>query len=236
MEGFHVYDFDSPCYNVDPYTDFLFAKSLMEMEREGHYRCVWGKVTRHHDNSRVVRAKFKLNVPPNSIGNRVKVGTRALPMHWEHEVSGEIYTVDIAGKDSCTRSETHQSYFIGNCTAKDPVHSEQEPSEAKYLGDCIGRCPYTKRKEPLEKYARVTAKIFSLTCSSSSCKRNWRVLKMFDDENERDDELIFIEEDGLIWNVVAIDAGVKRDLLLNKTTLERSFIIKGTTIINSPCR
>ncbi|XP_044336674.1 60S ribosomal protein L35a-1-like [Triticum aestivum] len=38
-----------------------------------HYRCLWGKITRPHSNSGVVRAQFESNLPTESMGRKVRV-------------------------------------------------------------------------------------------------------------------------------------------------------------------
>ncbi|KAF8820965.1 ribosomal protein RPL35A [Cardiosporidium cionae] len=41
--------------------------------RESKYRVVWGRISRPHGNSGVVRAKFAKNLPPHSFGGRARV-------------------------------------------------------------------------------------------------------------------------------------------------------------------
>eukprot|EP01107_Rhizomastix_libera_P014025 TRINITY_DN4162_c0_g1_i3.p2 TRINITY_DN4162_c0_g1~~TRINITY_DN4162_c0_g1_i3.p2 ORF type:complete len:130 (+),score=11.69 TRINITY_DN4162_c0_g1_i3:20-409(+) len=62
-------------------TDFYIGKKIAYVYTVGkrirgqkpHKRVIWGKVTRRHGMNGVVRAKFQVNLPPKSFGQRARV-------------------------------------------------------------------------------------------------------------------------------------------------------------------
>jgi large subunit ribosomal protein L35Ae len=55
--------------------DFYLGKKVAFITKatDGSFRVNWGKVCRHHGANGVVRCSFRRNLPPASIGGRVRV-------------------------------------------------------------------------------------------------------------------------------------------------------------------
>merc|ERR1739848_115194 len=55
-------------------TPFFFGKRVAFVYKSSCcIRCIWGKVTRAHGTSGVVRAKFRRNLPPTAMGLNCRV-------------------------------------------------------------------------------------------------------------------------------------------------------------------
>mmetsp|Transcript_21768 Transcript_21768/g.28151 ORF Transcript_21768/g.28151 Transcript_21768/m.28151 type:complete len:115 (-) Transcript_21768:71-415(-) len=55
--------------------DFYIGKRVAYITKaqDGEFRVNWGKVCRRHGSNGVVRCRFRRNLPPQSIGNRVRI-------------------------------------------------------------------------------------------------------------------------------------------------------------------
>ncbi len=55
-------------------TSFYVGKRVCYVYKVGSdSRCIWGRITRAHGNSGVVRARFQHNLPPKSFGATIRV-------------------------------------------------------------------------------------------------------------------------------------------------------------------
>eukprot|EP00898_Chlorokybus_atmophyticus_P003720 jgi/Chlat1/4349/Chrsp29S04495 len=52
---------------------YVYKANTTKGKSGTRYRCIWGKVIRPHGNSGVARAQFRKNLPPSSLGGRLRV-------------------------------------------------------------------------------------------------------------------------------------------------------------------
>lgn len=74
IEG--VQDRKSTAYYIGKRVAYMYKAPTAKLNANGEmskYRVIWGKIIAPHGGSGVVRAKFRTNLPPTSIGKRVRV-------------------------------------------------------------------------------------------------------------------------------------------------------------------
>jgi len=64
---------DETTYYLGKRVAFVYRGARVLSGSKSRYRVIWGKITRSHGNSGVVRAQFSSNLPAHSFGAKVRV-------------------------------------------------------------------------------------------------------------------------------------------------------------------